>query len=155
MTNYLLLKTIHIIAAIIFVGNAGAGWWWKHNAAANGKLVILKFAQQQIRTTDLYIMLPGSTLLIGSGMINLLSNMYSQYHATWVMIPFHLFILSGLIWLFGLRKIQKKQTELLAKVKGEKIPTEFFRLQRQWSFWSLISLVALFLSIIPMVYKFE
>ena len=69
--SYLILKTIHIIAAVLFLGNIIITGWWKIMANRTNNPVIISFAQRQVTLTDFIFTAGGSALLLITGMANI------------------------------------------------------------------------------------
>lgn len=49
---YLLIKSLHLLGVILFVGNIIVTGWWKVMADRTGNPAIIAFAQRQVTLTD-------------------------------------------------------------------------------------------------------
>ena len=131
--SYELLKTIHILGAILLLGNITVSAWWKVMANRTGDARIIAFAQCQVMRTDILFTLPGAVMIVVTGDFIgyvLYLNSWSIQWLSWGRI---LFIASGLIWLFVLIPIQVKQIRLSrAFAAGSEIPPAYWRLNRYW-----------------------
>nr|WP_298207107.1 DUF2269 family protein [Ferrovum sp.] len=63
MENYLLLKFIHLLGVVIFLGNITVTGWWKFMADRTGDSKIISFAQRQVTLTD-YVFTTGGVVLV-------------------------------------------------------------------------------------------
>lgn len=59
-STYLTLKSLHILRAVIFLGNIIVTGWWKVMADRSRDLKIIAFAQRQVTLTDFVGVLPSS-----------------------------------------------------------------------------------------------
>ncbi len=70
MDWYPILKSIHVIGVILFVGNIAITGWWKAMADRTRDPRILAFAQRQVTLTDWVFTLGGIVLLAVSGALS-------------------------------------------------------------------------------------
>ena len=74
--TYLLLKSLHILGAVIFLGNIIVTGWWKVMADRTRNPVIIAFAQRQVTLTDYIFTGGGVVLILATGLGNaILHNM--------------------------------------------------------------------------------
>ena len=140
MENYLILKSLHIFGAIIFLGNIIVSAWWKIMANKTLNPAIVAFAQRQVTLTDFVFTLSGAALLILTGDYITYFLMQDSWNITWVVWGRSLFIISGLIWLFILVPIQIKQAKLAKEFSSkETIPNEYWQLSNRWMLFGTIA----------------
>ncbi len=154
MDIYLILKTIHIIAAILFLGNIIITGWWKLMANRTNNPVIISFAQRQVTLTDFIFTAGGSALLLVTGMANIGINSISITGTLWIYWAFILFTLSGIIWGAVLIPIQIKQArEAKIFTTQTTISPDYWRRERLWFIYGVIATILPLISITLMVLK--
>lgn len=131
--SYELLKIIHILGAILLLGNITVTAWWKSMANRTADARIIAFAQRQVTMTDFLFTLPGAVMIVGSGDFIAYSLMTDSWNIQWLTWGRILFMISGLIWLTILIPIQVKQARMARNfATGAEIPVAYWRLNRCW-----------------------
>lgn len=153
MDVYLALKSLHIVGAVLFIGNIIVTGWWKVAADLTRNPTIIAFAQRQVTLTDWVFTTGGVTLVAVAGCGNALLHDI-PFTTTWIAWGDALFIASGVVWLAVLIPVQGKLTRLTrAFADGGAIPDAYWRLEKQWVIWGTVATV-LPLAVIPlMVWK--
>jgi uncharacterized membrane protein len=140
MDIYLLLKTVHLAGAVIFLGNIIVTAWWKVMADLTRNPVIIGFAQRQVTLTDWLFTLGGIILILIGG-----------FGAA---AGLALFIASGVIWIAVLIPVQIKAARIARGfAQGGEIPERYWRLQRLWMVFGIIATALPFANIAVMVFK--
>jgi uncharacterized membrane protein len=141
MSSYLLLKLVHIAAAVLFLGDVLISFIWKLSADRTRRPSVVAYAQEMVVWTDWWLMLPASVVLAASGFAN------AQLHGLPIWTDFGLlwgqtaFYLSGLIWIALLLPIQHKMlTMARAFREAEEVPADYHALNRRWRSWGLVSI---------------
>jgi uncharacterized membrane protein len=152
--SYLLLKTIHIVGAVVFLGNIIVTGWWKAMADKHGSPIVIAFAQRQITLTD-FIFTGGGVALMSVGAFgNVYLNGLDLFGTNWLYKGFLIFTISGAIWVFILIPIQYKQAKLARTFEaGGEIPELYWRLNRQWYIWGILDTLIPLAAISWMVFK--
>ncbi|HQN64656.1 MAG TPA: DUF2269 family protein [Methylophilus sp.] len=151
--TYLLLKTIHVLGVVLFLGNIIVTGWWKNMADRTRNPQIIAFAQRQVILTD-YI-------FTGGGIVILTLAAYSNIHIhqielslKWLMHGQALFLLSGLIWLIVLIPVQIRQSEIVREfATGNMIPEEYWKLCSRWNIWGALATLLPLTNLYWMVFK--
>jgi len=150
---YLLLKILHIFAAILFLGNLVVTGVWKTAALRTGDAEIVAFAQRHAIRADSVFSGLGVLLLFVTGTIN--ATLHFDYHGSfWLFHGGFAFVGMLFSWCALLIPIERKQLRISMEFKeGEPIPSSYRRLGRIGNavraFVVLIALCMLYL----MVYK--
>ena len=132
MDSYLLLKTVHLVGAVIFIGNIVVTAWWKVMADRTGDPKIVAFAQRQVTLTDWAFTFTGVMLVAVGGIGN------ARLHgmdmtATWLVLGNVLFAASGVIWIAILIPLQTKLARMAREfASAPTIPESYWRLERMW-----------------------
>src|SRR5580704_15730484 len=112
MDSYLLLKTIHLVGVVIFLGNIIVTAWWKVMADRTRDPKIIAFAQRQVTLTDWVFTFGGVTLVAIGGYGNAALHGIPLTLA-WLAWGNALFILSGVIWVAILIPVQTKLARIV------------------------------------------
>ena len=121
MTGYLTFKTIHVLAAIVFVGNIVVTGVWKGLADRTRSREVITFAQRLVTITDYLFTGGGAVVVLMTGLLMMRSYERTVLEIPWLFWGIALFAVSGTIWLAALVPIQRKQIRLLRE-SGEGIP---------------------------------
>jgi uncharacterized membrane protein len=152
--TYLLLKSLHILGAVLLLGNIIVTAWWKGMANRTGDAAIIAFAQRQVTLTDWLFTLTGAVLIVASGdwiAYGLIGDSWQILWLTWGRL---LFIASGLIWLVVLVPVQVKQARLArAFAASGSIPPEYWRLNRRWYVFGTVAVLLPLANLYWMVFK--
>jgi len=104
-STYLLLKTIHLIGVVLFIGNIVVTGWWKYMADRTRDPRIIAFAQRQVTLTD-WVFTFGGVVLVGVGGIGNAALHDMPMSVPWLGIGSLLFGASGVIWIAILVPLQ-------------------------------------------------
>jgi uncharacterized membrane protein len=150
MDSYGVLKSLHIVGAILFIGNIIVTGWWKTMADRTRNPAVIAFAQRQVTLTDWVFTAGGVALVLIFGVANAL--LHGMPLATpWIAWGLALFTLSGLIWVAILVPLQSKLGRLARQFAGGgAIPDDYWRLERQWLVWGAIATL-LPLAVVPLM----
>lgn len=152
--TYLLLKSLHVLGVVLFLGNIIITGWWKFMADRTRNPQIIAFAQRQVTLTDYVFTAGGATLLLAAGWGNAALHGMAISEIRWLSWGFWLFNLSGLIWVAILIPVQIKQERMAQKFKnGTEIPPEYWRLCKRWNTWGAIATLLPLMNLYWMVFK--
>ena len=115
MNLYLLFKSIHLLGAVLFLGNIIITGWWKTMADRTGDPLIIAFAQRQVTLTD-FIFTAGGALLVLVGGLSM-AMLTGNQKATAAAAPLRICVL---LWL---QQKRKKKLVILLKKKTTPKPT--------------------------------
>lgn len=129
--SYELIKTFHVLGAVLFLGNIIVTAVWKTLADRTRNAVVIAYSQRLITVTDFAFTLSGVILLALTGPI--LAARLEIMNVTWVIWAGALFTLTGVVWLGVLVPVQTLQARLMRGLAaGEDIPPRYWRLARIW-----------------------
>ena len=152
--TYLLLKSLHILGVIIFMGNIIVTAWWKTMADRTRDPVIIRFAQRQVTLTDYVFTAGGAALLLVGGIANAALHDIDYLGVRWLAWGYWLFIMSGVIWAAVLIPVQIKQARLARQfTPGCVIPDRYWALGRIWTGFGLLATIIPLANIYWMVFK--
>ena len=151
---YLLLKTLHVLSVVLFLGNIITGVFWKTHADRNRELRGRAQALDGIIHSDRVFTMPGVFLIIGTGVALALIADLPFIGTPWVLWSIVLFGISGAAFGACVGPLQKK---LLANVRaglaGAWDEAEYARLSRRWLQWGVIATGAPLVAVFLMVMK--
>ncbi|MBI5164340.1 MAG: DUF2269 domain-containing protein [Magnetospirillum sp.] len=154
MDPYLLLKSVHLVGVVLFVGNIVVTGWWKVMADRTGDPRIVAFAQRQVTLTDWVFTLGGVSLVAVGGIGNALwHNM--PLTTPWLLAGNILFLASGIIWVAILLPLQRKLGRMArAFAAAPRIPAAYWPAERLWLAFGILATVLPLAAIPVMVWKF-
>ena len=152
--SYLILKCLHILGVVLFLGNIIITGWWKFMADRTLNPQIIAFAQRQVTLTDFVFTAGGAGLLLIGGWGNAALHGMEIHSYRWMTWGFWLFNISGLIWVAILIPVQVKQAAM-AKVFAVDniIPAGYWVLVRRWYLWGVIATLLPLGNLYWMVFK--
>jgi uncharacterized membrane protein len=154
MSTYLVLKTVHVLGAILLLGNIVVTGWWKLMANRTGHPEIIAFAQRQVTLTDFLFTAGGSILVFGTGIANVLLHDIPLLETGWLLWALIMFTVSGIVWGSILIPIQIKQAQAAREFPtDEVIPASYWRRERMWFGYGAIAIITPFISLALMVLK--
>lgn len=151
--DYLILKTIHIAGACLFIGNNLVTPFWRFFAERTREPKIIAWSQRLITLTDRVFTGGGIALILVSGHL-MAAARPELWQQTWFLAAYGLFALSGVLWLSLLLPIQIQQSRLAKSfARGGAIPDEFWALARRWAIVGSIASLLPIASLALMVLK--
>jgi uncharacterized membrane protein len=150
---YLFLKSLHVLAVVLFLGNIITGVFWKFHADRAGDLRAREVAIAGIIRSDRWFTMPGVSLIIVTGLWMALGAHMPLIGTPWILWGIVLFGISGVCFGAFVGPLQRK---LLANVRagiaGQWDRAAYQRLSRGWEIWggiaTLTPLIALFLMVL-------
>jgi uncharacterized membrane protein len=151
---YLLLKLLHIIAVIVFIGNLYTGLFWMKQADTTRDTAIISFTMKNIIKSDQWFTVPGVIIITSAGFLAAIYASTPLLKTGWIFWPIVLFTLSGIIFSARLIPLQKKIYRLAAAGGKEDFDWKHYRqLLRKWEWWGHIALLMPVISLVMMVLK--
>lgn len=153
MTTYLILKLIHILGVILFLGNIIVTAFWKIFADISRDWKIISFSQRLVTYTDIFFTAIGVVMIIITGLI--MSKSYGNYwQVKWIAWGLSLFIASGVIWIFILIPVQIILHRLANKFKyNEVIPQQYWTYEKLWVIFGIIATLLPLINLYWMIFK--
>ena len=151
---YLVLKSLHVISVVLFLGNIITGVFWKAHADRTGDLRARAQALDGIIKSDSWFTVPGVLLIIATGVALALIGNLPLLRTFWIVWSLVLFGISGLAFAFKVGPLQKKLlANAQAGLAGNWNQAEYEALSRSWALWGLVATAAPLIALFLMVMK--
>jgi uncharacterized membrane protein len=152
LLSYQWHKLLHILGAVLLIGNIVITAVWMYMAELTRNADVIRFAVKMVNWADVFFTAPGIFLLITNGDI-LSEQAGGVFHASWIVAALGLFVLSGVVWVGQLLRLQNGLIEVSASAPDKNLPPEFFRMLHQWYFWGAVATVLPLISLVLMFLK--
>jgi uncharacterized membrane protein len=152
--QYFILKALHILSVVLFLGNIITGVFWKSHGDRIGTLAARAQALDGIIRTDRLFTLPPVVLIIVTGVL-LANTLHLPILGTkWILWALILFGISGVAFSMFVGPLQKKLLKnVQAGLAGNWNQPEYEALSRSWTIWGTIATVAPLIALLLMVMK--
>ena len=152
---YLAMKTLHILAVVLFLGNIITGLFWKAHGDRTGDPRIVRHTLEGIIRSDRWFTIPGVVLIIVFGVAAALIGRRPILGTGWIWQSIALFTVSGLAFALQVAPLQRRLQEL-ASAGADGGPWDqaaYRRLSRRWEFWGVVAILTPLAALVLMVYK--
>lgn len=147
----LLLKMVHILAAVVLLGNLLMAPFWRRRLASHGDLQVRALANRTVRLADVAFTLPGWVLVLVTGLMLAIRGGFSNYGG-WLHLSLTLFVGWVVVWhVFVLRARKAMLTASSTAVDSGQASEDLLRYERQWARWSYLSALLVMLILVLMV----
>lgn len=154
MNLYLILKLVHIVAVIIFLGNIITGLFWMKQADKTKDPAIISFTMKSIITSDKWFTIPGVIIITIGGFGAAIQGGIPLLRTGWIFWPIVLFSLSGLAFMWKVAPLQRIIYQLTDKLRPEEFnQAKYHSYLKQWETWGLVALLTPLVALVMMVLK--
>jgi len=95
---YLWTRWLHILGAVIFLGNIFLGAFWMIYTDIQKSPELFRFTIRGINATDIAFTAPGALLMMWNGFVLAHQNWGGIFQMNWLRLAFSLFMVLGLLW---------------------------------------------------------
>jgi len=152
---YLVIKFVHILSVVMFLGNITTGLFWHAHTARTRDPRLIHHVMDGIIRSDRWFTLPGVLAIIVTGVLAAILGGYPLLRTPWITISLGLFSISGVV--FGLRVAPLQQQLRAFAQRGMESGTfdhaAYAALTRRWEAWGLAALLTPLLAMALMVLK--
>jgi uncharacterized membrane protein len=152
---YLLLKSLHIVSVVLFLGNIITGVFWKAHADRTGDLRARALALDGIIKSDRIFTTPNVFIIILTGVATAYVAGIPILSTPWILGSIILFGISGAAFAIVAPLQKKLLANVQAGIAGEWDRAGYENLSRRWVVWGTVAsgapLVAVFLMVIKPV----
>jgi len=152
---YLAMKTLHVLAVVLFLGNIITGLFWKAHGDRTGDPRIVAHTLEGIIRSDRWFTIPGVVLIIGFGVAAAIIGRLPILGTGWIWQSIALFAVSGLAFMLQVAPLQRRLQKLASVGVGGGAwdQAAYRRLSRRWEFWGVVAILTPLAALILMVYK--
>jgi uncharacterized membrane protein len=151
---YLVLKTIHIIAVILFMGNIVTGLFWKAYADRTRNVKFIAHTMDGLIRADRWFTIPGVIVITAAGIFAAIQAGLPLLRTGWILWSIIAFSASGIAFAWQVAPLQK---ELLAMTRTADETAFDWALYRskslRWELWGLFATMAPAIAVVLMVLK--
>ena len=152
---YLILKLLHILSVIVFLGNITTGLFWKARADHTRDPHLIAHALEGIIASDRWFTIPGVVGILAFGLGAAILAGLPLLHTGWLLWALVLFSISGVAFVAQVIPLQRRMAKLVrGAANGSPMDwKEYHVLSRRWEFWGGVALVAPAAVVLLMVLK--
>ena len=152
---YLVLKLIHIVAVILFLGNIITGLFWKFHADGSKDPRIIAHSFEGIIRSDRWFTIPAVWAILLSGAGAAIQGRFPILGTGWIFWSIVLFTISGLAFTLRVAPLQVQIVKFArAGVESGQFDWSRYRtLARTWEIWGLVALLTPCAAVALMVLK--
>jgi uncharacterized membrane protein len=152
---YFAMKTLHLLAVTIFLGNIITGLFWKAHADRSADPRIIAHTLDGIIRSDRLFTIPGVVLIILFGLGTAMIGKLPIFGTGWIWQSIVLFSISGLAFMAQVAPLQRRlrQLALGAAGGGAWDAAAYRRLSRRWEAWGLLAVATPLAAVVLMIVK--
>lgn len=149
----LVLKTLHVLGAVLFLGTGAGSAYYKLRAAASKDLAVIAWCDAEVVRADWLFTVPAGVTMPVTGLW--LVHLYRlPLETPWVWQGLAGYVIAGLTWLpAAYLQIRMRAVSAAALREGRPLPPEWQRMQRTWALLGLPSFAATMAVVWMMVSK--
>ena len=139
---YLIVKTIHVLSVVLFLGNIITGLFWKAHADGTRDPRMQAHALAGVIRSDAWFTIPSVLVIIASGVALASMAGLPLLGTGWIAVSLAAFGLSGVLFAAILAPLQRRLlNEALAAQGGAEWPSAAYR--RMSLIWEVVGLIAI------------
>ena len=152
---YLALKTVHILAVVMFFGNIVTGVLWKELADRSHEPQIIAHTLRTIIRLDRWITVPSVVVIIAAGVAAALIGHLPLLGTRWILWSVILFSVAGAIFGMRVAPLQRRLCELAQTgATSDSMDWDVYRrLSAAWFAWGLAATLTPGAALVLMVFK--
>jgi uncharacterized membrane protein len=153
--SYLILKLLHVIAVILFLGNIITGLFWKFHADGTRDPKVIAHAFEGIIRADRWFTIPSIILIILAGVGTAIVGKFPILGTGWIFWSIVLFTISGIAFSAKIAPLQVRIRNLaLAGNEAGRMDWNLYHtLSRSWEIWGLVAIFTPVAAVVLMVLK--
>ncbi|GHG76370.1 DUF2269 domain-containing protein [Comamonas sp. JC664] len=145
MNVHNVLKLLHLVAVVVFLGDIVVTAVWRLMADRTREPRVMAYALRLVQVTDKYLLVPSVFALALTGMARAHLQGISLWAHPALAAGQVSFMLCGVVWQLTLRPIQARQLAM-AESMGEADASfdEYLLLTRKWFWWGILAMALAF-----------
>jgi uncharacterized membrane protein len=145
---------IHVLGAILFLGNIITAAFWKIVADCRRDLQGIYNTARNVMIADFVFTLPGIVMLLVTGHILMAKMGLSLTRLSWVSVSYGVFIFSAVVWTAVLLPSQNKMIrEAKASLSSGQLTLGYQRASMLWNVFGVVATLLPFVVLYLMVVK--
>ena len=152
MPLYLVLKLIHVLAVVLFLGNITTGIFWKANADRSRDPAVIRNMLEGIIRADRLFTMPPVMVLLAAGIWAAIQGNFPILRTGWIFWSILLFTASGFAFMARVAPLQRQMLALV-RSNGTLDWVAYRKLSRGWELWGAVALIAPAIAAALMVMK--
>jgi uncharacterized membrane protein len=155
MNFYLILKAIHLLAVVAFLGNIVTGLFWMKFARKTNDIKIIHHTAKGLIASDKIFTIPGVLIITAAGFYAAIYGGVPLLKTGWIFWPIILFSLSGVFFAYKVAPLQGKMRRVLENENGKQDleSGSFDKLMKQWELWGFMAVITPVISFFMMILK--
>lgn len=149
ITGYALLKLLHLVAIVLFLGNVTLGLFWVKHAERERDAKLIAHAMRGIIRSDRLFTIPGVFLIVIGGMGAAAVGGLRILGTPWIAWSIVMFALSGVVFGIFLAPLQRRIVATAEGIDGAQLAA----LLSRWHAWGWVSVLPLWLALAFMTLK--
>lgn len=152
---YFTMKSLHLLAVMIFLGNIITGLFWKAHGDRTTDPRIMAHTLDGIIRSDRLFTLPGAFLIVGLGIGAAMVGKLPILGTGWIWQSIVLISISGLVFMWQVAPLQRRLRQLaLDAAQGKEWDLDDYRrLSRRWEAWGLLAIATPLAAVVLMIVK--
>ena len=152
---YLAMKTLHVLAVVVFLGNIITGLFWKAHGDRTADPRIIAHTLEGIIRSDRWFTVPGVAFIVVFGVAAAMLGGLPILGTGWIWQSIVLFSVSGLAFMLQIAPLQRRLLTLTAAGVSSQgwDAAAYRRLSRRWEFWGVVAILTPLAALFLMVYK--
>lgn len=153
VTLYQLIKTLHILSAVLLLGTGFGTAFYLFFANRSGSVPAISVVSHWVCKADFWFTTPAVLFQFFSGLW-LMHAIKMPFSATWIWTSLALFFFTGacwlpvVIWQLKMRDIAKKACD-----NNENLPAQYWQLAKKWEMMGYPAFCAVIVIVFLMVFK--
>ena len=148
-----IILAIHILAAVIFLGNIITTAFWKGRADKSGNLEHMAMTSRSILLADYVFTGPGIATLLVTGILLAGLSGWERFQEMWLGLSLVLLFLTAFIWAGVLIPLQLRMVRLSQEgLASGSLDSAYTRTSKRWSMYggiaTLLPIIILFLMVL-------
>lgn len=155
MNFYLILKAIHLLAVVAFLGNIVTGLFWMKFARKTKDIKIIHHTAKGLIASDKLFTIPGVLIITAAGFYAAIYGGVPLLRTGWIFWPIILFSLSGIFFAYKVAPLQGKMRRVLEGETNVQVleSGRFDKLMKQWELWGFMAVITPVISFFMMILK--
>lgn len=155
MNYYYILKAIHLLAVVAFLGNITTGLFWMRFALKTNDIKILHHSISGVIASDRLFTIPGVIIITAFGITAAVYGGIPLLGTGWIFWSLVLFTLSGIFFAYRVVPLQKAMKKYLkTSIDNNQFDQKYFdTILMKWEIWGFMALITPLVSFFMMIVK--